>query len=85
MLQSKHRVELDENIDIWRRKVIEQGTREIPVDGKIATRAVYLNGLHSDPADRIIVSTALEGYSLITVDRRILDWRGDLARVDAAN
>ena len=66
LLQSKRRIELDENIDVRRRTVIEQGTKEIAVDGKIAIRAVDLNDLHTDPADRIIVSTALEGYQLAT-------------------
>ncbi|MCY4129283.1 MAG: type II toxin-antitoxin system VapC family toxin [Gammaproteobacteria bacterium] len=83
LLQRKRRIEIAENVDVWRRTVIEQGTKEVPVDGKIAIRAVNLNGLHSDPADRIIVSTALDGYRLATVDRRILEWRGDLERIDA--
>lgn len=83
LLQAKQRVELDEKVDVWRRTVIEQGTKEIPVDGKIGIRAVNLSGLHSDPADRIVVSTALEGYRLATVDRRILEWRGDVERIDA--
>lgn len=82
-LNGKRRVELDEKVDVWRRTVIEQGTKEIPVDGKIAIRAVNLNGLHADPADRIIISTAFEGYRLATVDRRILEWRGDVERIDA--
>ena len=83
LLEAKRRVELDEKVDVWRRTVIEQGTKEVPVDGKIAIRAVNLSGLHSDPADRIVVSTALEGYRLATIDRRILEWRGDVERIDA--
>ena len=83
LLQRKHRVELDQDVDVWRRTVLEQGTKELPVNGKIAIRAVYLGGLHADPADRIIVSTALEGFQLATVDRRILGWHGDLERIDA--
>ncbi|MCY4095020.1 MAG: type II toxin-antitoxin system VapC family toxin [Gammaproteobacteria bacterium] len=83
LLQQKQRIEFDQNVDVWRRTVIEQGTKEVSVDGKIAIRAVNLSGLHSDAADRIIVSTALEGYQLATVDRRILGWHGDLERIDA--
>ncbi len=83
LLQRKQRVELDQNIGVWRRTVLEQGTKELPVDGKIAIRAVYLAGMHADPADRIVVSTALDGYQLATVDRRILEWHGDVERIDA--
>ena len=83
LLQRKQRVEIAQNVDVWRRTVIEQGTKEVPVDGKIAIRAVEISGLHADPADRILVSTALEGYQLATVDRRILEWQGDVERIDA--
>ena len=85
LLVSKRRLELDESVDRWRRIVIEEGIKEIPVNSKIAVRAVELNGLHADPADRIIVSTALDGYQLLTVDRRMLNWRGDLDRFDATH
>ena len=36
-----------------------------------------------DPADRIIVATALQGHTLVTGDRTILAWDGNLARLDA--
>jgi len=48
-------------------------------------RSASLRSLHADPADRIIVATALrEGATLYTSDRRILDWDGHLQRRDAA-
>ena len=40
-------------------------------------------GFHADPAGRIIVATAQAGHRLVTGDRRILDWPGLLARLDA--
>lgn len=83
LLQAKHRLTINERAETWRRTVIEQGAKEVAVDGRIAVRAVNLGGLHADPADRIIVSTALDGYRLATVDRRILEWRGDVDRIDA--
>ena len=53
------------------------------MDGEIGIRANGLKNFHADPADRIIVATALYGHRLVTADRRILDWPGDLYRLDA--
>jgi PIN domain nuclease of toxin-antitoxin system len=36
-----------------------------------------------DPADRLIVATALAGHRLMTADQRILSWPGRLCRLDA--
>lgn len=47
----------------------------IPIDNSIALKSVNLPGpFHEDPADRIIVATALlTGAQLLTKDRRIRD------------
>ncbi|WP_419858669.1 type II toxin-antitoxin system VapC family toxin [Candidatus Palauibacter irciniicola] len=66
-----------------RRDLLAHGLVEIPVSGLIGVRAGRLPGLHGDPADRLIVATALEGHELLTADRRILDWSGKLNRFDA--
>ena len=42
-----------------------------------------LPNFHPDPADRIIVATALEGHRLLTADELILGWSGSLDRLDA--
>ena len=49
----------------------------------IGIRASGLDNSHTDPADRIIVSTVLDGHRLVTADERILAWSGDLPRLDA--
>ncbi len=48
----------------------------IPVDNTIAQKAVYLaEPLHRDPADRIIIATALTlGFPLITRDEKIANY-----------
>ncbi|HEY4003017.1 MAG TPA: type II toxin-antitoxin system VapC family toxin [Candidatus Xenobia bacterium] len=48
----------------------------IPVDNDVARRAMLLPGkLHHDPADRIIVATALQfSASLVTRDSRLLEY-----------
>ena len=83
MLKSKSRISFQENLEQWRRVQLEQGMVEIPVDGKIGLRAAGLTGFHPDPADRLIVATALEGHRLVTADKRILDWSGELDRLTA--
>ena len=35
------------------------------------------------PTASIVVATALEGHRLVTADRRILDWPGQVSRLDA--
>ena len=84
MLKRKHRIRLPYAPEHWRRVQLEQGLVEIPLDGAIGLKAVSLDDFHADPADRFIVATALEkGCRLLTADRRILDWPGDLARLTA--
>jgi PIN domain nuclease of toxin-antitoxin system len=50
--------------------------RFVPVDNQIALRSIELPGpLHDDPADRLIVATALGlGVPLVTKDRRLHDY-----------
>lgn len=46
--------------------------RFVPVDADIAIASVELEPFHADPADRIIVATALQlGAALVTKDERI--------------
>ena len=83
MLVAKGRLSLADDVASWRRQNLRQGLTEIPVDGEIGARAGSLAGLHGDPADRIIVATAMDGHRLVTADQRILDWDGPLQRLDA--
>lgn len=83
LLVSRGRIDLLVDPQAWRRTLLAQGLLEIPVNGVIAVRAGMLSGLHGDPADRFIVATALDGHQLLTADRRILDWPGQLNRLDA--
>ena len=83
LLKSKQRIRFPEDVGLWRREQLEQGAIELPLDGSIAIRAATLPDFHADPADRLIVATALEGHRLVTADRRILDWPGHVSRLDA--
>ena len=83
LLRDKRQLTLRQEIGLWRRRLLREGLREIPVDGDIGIRATELANFHRDPADRLIVATALGGHQLVTADRRILDWPGPLARLRA--
>ena len=43
-----------------------RGMSVIDVTAELGIRAGLLEGLHGDPADRVIVATALEGHELVT-------------------
>ena len=83
MLKDKARIRFPEDIGVWRREQLGQGVVEIAVDGEIGVRAAALPNFHADPADRLLVATALTGHQLLTADERILDWPGDVSRLDA--
>ena len=83
MLQAKGRLKLVTDFGTWRASLLQRGLTEIPVDGEIGIRAATLPAFHGDPADRIIVATALDDHQLITSDGKILRWSGNLRRLDA--
>ena len=83
MLKDKGWITFPDDVRSWRREQLAQGWIEIPVNGEIAARAGLLPDIHGDPADRLIVATALHGHELVTADERILAWPGPLQRLDA--
>ncbi len=84
MRVQKGQLDFLSDVAAWRRDLLSRGLHEVPVDGGIAVRAGLLPDLHGDPADRLIVATALEGHQLLTADRRLLGWSGPLNRLDAS-
>ena len=84
MLMQKNRMDIEQDMSEWRDAVLDMGVREISLSGDIGILSTELDGLPADPADRIIVATALaREATLVTADARILDWRGTLDRHDA--
>jgi PIN domain nuclease of toxin-antitoxin system len=83
-LSQRGRLDLIQPIEAWREGLLELGLVEIPVTGEIAIEAGRFTDSLKDPADRIIVATALrEGALLLTGDEQILEWKGMLRRQDA--
>jgi PIN domain nuclease of toxin-antitoxin system len=84
MLVRKGRLKMSVDAQSWRSDLLQNGLREIEVDGWIGIASTTLRGLPADPADRMIVATALgSGAQLVTADRRLLEWEGTLDRADA--
>jgi PIN domain nuclease of toxin-antitoxin system len=84
MLVAKGRLRLAGDLGAWRRSLLGEGLRELPVDGAIGIAAVALEAFHGDPADRLIVASAIAaGATLVTADRGILSWPSDLRRISA--
>ncbi len=81
----KRRLDLLIDPEAWRRGLLDEGLTEIQVAGDIASRAGLLAKIHGDPADRIIVATALEGHRLMTADRQMLEWPGPLNCLNASD
>jgi PIN domain nuclease of toxin-antitoxin system len=83
-LHRKRRLTLSLDLFDWRDAILRHGVIEQPLTGGQAIFAERLEGVHPDPADRMITATAqLLGLVLVTSDSRILDWKGELKRLDA--
>ena len=78
MLVARGRLELTLDLDTWLAKTEALPfVQFVPVDNRIALRAVSLPRFpHADPADRMIVSTAIvSGVPLVTGDARLRRYR----------
>lgn len=85
MLERKGRLGVTRDVQRWREGLLATGLIEVPLTGEMAALAEALPGMHGDPADRMIAATAitLPDCTLLTADQRLLDWPGDLDRIDA--
>ncbi len=84
MLRSKDRLPPRVEPAPFLTELRDRGMSVIDVTAEIGIRAGLLEGLHGDPADRVIVATALDGHELVTGDRQILSWNGPLRTIDAS-
>ena len=76
-LHHHRRIDLGCHPATWRRERLMSGLLEIPIDGDLAVESVLLmnSGFHRDPADQLIVATAMRtGMELATFDSAIQDW-----------
>ena len=67
---------------ILRPALLAEGFREITVTGRHALTVLDLPRLHGDPFDRILIAQAwIEGLTLLTTDRMLEGYPGDIRRV----
>lgn len=77
LLMRKNKVGFSIDVDSWLDKLESLPfIRFVPIDNKIASQSVKLDFENSDPADRIIIATALNmGAKLVTSDKKILNYQ----------
>jgi PIN domain nuclease of toxin-antitoxin system len=72
------KIRLDRDVMVWVKQALDRPRLSVAeLSPEIAVRAGGLdrNEFHGDPADRLIVATAIElGIELVTKDRRIRDY-----------
>jgi len=82
MLESKGRLELLPDLDTWIEKNLAPPVELAPLSPAICVASVRLPDFHGDPADRLIVATAIVlGVPLVTADKSILDWNKSLSQL----
>ena len=85
LLGSRRRLRPSRSPAEQRATVLNSGVHELPLTGEIAIRAVELDNLPGDPADRFIVATAIaHGATLMTADEALLNWQHAVRRADAS-
>ena len=85
MLSARGRATFNKPLEAWRDDLLASGLVELPLTGDIAIMAGQLGGFDGDPADRIIVASAVRtGATLLTADGRILEWSGNVKRADGS-
>ena len=85
LLEVSGAIDFGVGLDIWRARRMESGIKEIPVNGEmfmLSERLVEM-GAPPDPYDRRIMAAAIvRGMQLATADQAILNWDGQLDRLD---
>jgi PIN domain nuclease of toxin-antitoxin system len=75
MLAMKGRLELKPDEPTWFSENLKAPVSLAPLTADISTASCQLSDFHGDPADRIIVATAITlGIPLITADEKIIRW-----------
>ena len=85
MLASKRRLMIGKSSSELRLQLLDAGVTELPLTGPIGILAAELANFHADPADRLIMATAIvHGAALMTADAALLRWPHPVQRIDAS-
>ena len=75
MLTEKRRLILSPTLEEWIESNLQPPVELEPVHPAVSIASARLADFHGDPADRIIVATAvLLGLPLVTADTKIIEW-----------
>lgn len=75
MLEMKNRLVLKPDAETWLQENLASPVSLEPLSPEISLASCQLPDFHGDPADRIIVATAIVlGLPLITADQKIVAW-----------
>ena len=84
LLTLRKRVNLTPTGSAFRAHVLGLGVQELPIDGAVAELAGRLSQRHADPADCLLVATALEHeLTLVTADVKLLELGSGLKTIAA--
>ncbi len=72
MLQQRRRIELADSVESWLEQALKPaGIECFPITCAIADKSANLPQHHRDPADRMIIATALEYcFHLVSIDEK---------------
>lgn len=74
--------DFDAEATVLRRDLLDFGYSELVVDGAHAGYVSTLPLIHRDPFDRLLVAqAAVEGFTLLTVDREIARYPGPILKI----
>lgn len=86
MLAEKGRLELTPDVDTWISENLKRPVELEPISPGICIASSRLPEFHGDPADRLIVATAMTlGLPLMTADKKILEWNKTHAALQILN
>jgi PIN domain nuclease of toxin-antitoxin system len=75
MLVQKGRLHLTPDVDNWISANLNRTVELEPLSPAICIASSRLSEFHGDPADRLIVATAMTlGLPLMTADKKIIEW-----------
>ena len=75
MLEMRGRLGLEPDLETWLGKNLACPVSFVPLSGQISVTSCQLPAFHGDPADRMIVATAMTlGIPLVTADEKIIRW-----------
>ena len=75
MLVQKGRLDLAPDVDTWISANLKRPVELEPFSPAICIASSRLLEFHGDPADRLIVATAMTlGLPLMTMDKKIIEW-----------